>query len=101
MLSDAEIDHTLGLLALRETSSQRIYATEWVHNALTSWNPLLHTLSTYCRVEWQPVRLNIPFILLNLDGAESGLQCQQFSTLSVKTEERGLAIAYDGMEMEI
>jgi pyrroloquinoline quinone biosynthesis protein B len=84
VLTDAEMDHTLGLLSLRETATQRIYATEWVYNALTRWNPLLRTLSTYCPVEWQQVQLHIPITLRNLDGAGSGLQCQPFTTLSSK-----------------
>ncbi len=85
VLTDAEIDHTLGLLVLRENRFQKIYATEWVYNALTSWNPLLRTLGTYCSVEWRPVRLDVPFALLTLDGVDSGLQCHPFSTLSSKT----------------
>lgn len=85
ILTDAEIDHTLGLLVLRESRLQRIYATEWVYKALTSWNPLLSTLSAYCSVEWRPVRPGIPFALLTLDGVDSGLQCYPFSTLSGKT----------------
>src|SRR5579859_4154992 len=84
VLSDAEMDHTLGLLSLRETRSQRIYATEWVYNALTHWNPLLHTLNTYCSVEWCPIRLQSPTVLHNMDGADSGLHLQAFSTLSSK-----------------
>ncbi|GAC1349407.1 MAG: pyrroloquinoline quinone biosynthesis protein PqqB [Ktedonobacteraceae bacterium] len=85
VLSDAEMDHTLGLLSLRETHSQRIYATEWVYRALTHWNPLLHTLSTYCSVEWCPVRLQTPTVLHNTNGEDSGLHCQAFTTLSSKT----------------
>jgi len=85
VLTDAEMDHTLGLLSLRETRSQRIYATEWVYNALTHWNPLLRTLSTYCTVEWQQVQLDVPIALRHIDGKDSGLQCQPFTTLSNKT----------------
>ena len=85
ILTDAEMDHTLGLLSLRETSSQRIYATEWAYNALTRWNPLLSTLSTYCTVEWQQVQLGVPITLRHRDGADSGLQCQPFTTLSSKS----------------
>jgi pyrroloquinoline quinone biosynthesis protein B len=85
VLTDAEMDHTLGLLSLRETRSQRIYATEWVYNALTRWNPLLRTLSTYCQVEWQQVQLDVPITLRHMDGTDSGLQCQPFTTLSSKS----------------
>ncbi|MBV9689550.1 MAG: pyrroloquinoline quinone biosynthesis protein PqqB [Ktedonobacteraceae bacterium] len=84
VLSDAEMDHTLGLLSLRETRSQHIYATGWVHHALTHLNPLLRTLSTYCSVEWCPMRLHVPTALRNMDGEDSGLLCQAFTTLSSK-----------------
>ncbi len=85
VLSDAEIDHTLGLLSLRETRLQHIYATEWVYNALTRWNPLLRTLSTYCLVEWYPIQLQVPTVLRKMDEEDSGLRCQAFTTLSSKT----------------
>lgn len=85
VLSDAEMDHTLGLLALRETNMQRIYTTGWVYNALTHWNPLLHTLSTYCSVEWSPLQLQVPTALRYLNGEESGLLCQAFPTMTRKT----------------
>ena len=85
VLSDAEMDHTLGLLSLRETRLQRIYTTEWVHDALTQWHPILNTLRSYCQVEWLPVRLQVPIPLCKRDGADSGLRCQAFTTLSTKT----------------
>ena len=84
VLSDAELDHTLGLLSLREAGQLRIYATEWVYTALNEWNPLLLTLSNYCTVEWQPVRLQEVTPLYRSDGIDSGLRCQAFPTCSTK-----------------
>ncbi len=84
VLSDAELDHTLGLLSLRENRYLRLYATEWVATALTEWNPILGTLGHYCKVDWQPVRLQEVISLCQLDGVDTGLQCQAFSTLSTK-----------------
>jgi pyrroloquinoline quinone biosynthesis protein B len=84
VLSDAEMDHTLGLLALREMSSQHIYSTAWVYDALTNWNPLLRTLNTYCSVEWEPMQFQTPVVLRKRNGEASGLQCQAFTTLSRK-----------------
>jgi pyrroloquinoline quinone biosynthesis protein B len=55
LLTDAELDHTLGLLLLREASSLEIHATAAVHQALCNGTGLLRTLSAYCRVEWRPV----------------------------------------------
>lgn len=84
VLSDAELDHTLGLLSLRQAGHLRIYATEWVYTALNECNPLLLTLSHYCTVEWQPVRLQEVTPLYRSDGTDSGLRCQAFSTRSTK-----------------
>src|SRR5919202_154941 len=63
VLTDTELDHTLGLLSLREGRYVRVYATDWVHTALSSWNPLLRTLGAYCRVDWQPLRLGQTLVL--------------------------------------
>jgi pyrroloquinoline quinone biosynthesis protein B len=85
VLSDAELDHTLGLLSLREARILRVYATTWVHAALSEWNPILRTLGAYCTVDWQPVRLGDVLPLCGPDGVDSGLQCRAFATLSTKT----------------
>jgi pyrroloquinoline quinone biosynthesis protein B len=85
VLTDAELDHTLGLLALREGRYVRLYATAWVHRAISEWNPLLRVLGAFCDVEWQPVRLGEPTPLCGSDGMESGLRLEAFSTLATKT----------------
>jgi pyrroloquinoline quinone biosynthesis protein B len=85
VLSDAELDHTAGLLALREGRSLRVYATEWVYTAISRWNPILRTLRAYCEVEWQPVRLQETLALRGANGVDSGLACQAFSTAGNKT----------------
>jgi pyrroloquinoline quinone biosynthesis protein B len=84
VFSDAELDHTLGLLSLREAGQLHIYATEWVHTALNEQNPLLRTLSNYCTIAWQPVQLMRSMILHLANGADSGLRCQAFTTYSTK-----------------
>jgi pyrroloquinoline quinone biosynthesis protein B len=84
VLSDAELDHTLGLLSLREGRRVRVYATGWVHQALTEWNPLLRTLAAFATVQWQPVRLDAEVPLCTGDGLDSGLRCRAFSTGSTK-----------------
>ena len=53
VLIDAQIDHTTGLLMLREGQVKReIYCTEMVRNDLTSGNPLFTILGHYCGVNW-------------------------------------------------
>jgi pyrroloquinoline quinone biosynthesis protein B len=55
LLTDAELDHTLGLLLLREAGRLEVHATAAVHETLCAGTALLHTLSAYAHVEWQPV----------------------------------------------
>lgn len=55
LLTDAELDHTLGLLLLREAQALELHATQAVHEALYDGTTLLRTLERYCPVEWRPV----------------------------------------------
>jgi len=84
VLSDAELDHTLGLLLLREGRRVRVYCTPWVHTALTEWNPILRTLAAFARVDWRPIRLGEMQPLCTAEDTDSGLRCQAFSTESTK-----------------
>jgi pyrroloquinoline quinone biosynthesis protein B len=59
ILIDAQIDHTTGLLMLREgTQKREIYCTEMVHNDLTSGNPLFNILGHYCGVNRHAVPID-------------------------------------------
>ena len=54
LLTDAEIDHTAGLLLLRESQAPvRVFGAEGVERALRSGYPALAILERYCGVEWQ------------------------------------------------
>ena len=55
LLTDAELDHTLGLLLLREGHGLVVYATEATRDTLYDGTSLLRTLDAYCPVQWQPV----------------------------------------------
>lgn len=66
-LLDAQIDHTTGLLMLREHNRKlKIWCTEPVHEDLSQGNPLFSVLKHYCDVDWNPVKPND--ILQNLPG---------------------------------
>jgi pyrroloquinoline quinone biosynthesis protein B len=53
LLTDAEIDHTAGLLLLREsTTPVRVYGTAGVERALRQAYPVLSILENYCGLEW-------------------------------------------------
>ena len=55
MLIDSQIDHTTGLLMLREGKPLDIYCTEMVKQDLTSGFPLFDMLSHYCTINHHPV----------------------------------------------
>jgi pyrroloquinoline quinone biosynthesis protein B len=60
LLSSAELDHTLGLITLREATSLSVYATGPVRAALTGPFPAGPILSRYTTVEWHDVQPGKP-----------------------------------------
>ena len=75
LLTDAEIDHTAGLLLLRESATPlRVYGDAGVERALTDGYPVLPMLQRYCGAEWQPLE---PGRTLPLDG--SSLEVESFA----------------------
>lgn len=55
LLTTAELDHTLGLLSLREAPSLTVYATSAVTSALSVTFPLAPTLAQYTSLNWRPL----------------------------------------------
>ena len=54
LLTDAEIDHTAGLLLLRESRAPvRVFGDRGVEQALRRGYPVLEVLEHYCGTEWQ------------------------------------------------
>ena len=87
LLTDAELDHTLGLLLLREARGLEIHATEATRDTLRDGTSLLRTLSAYCPVNWVPV----------LPGADAplagGLSYRAFDVPTTKRARFGSADA--------
>jgi pyrroloquinoline quinone biosynthesis protein B len=76
LLTDAEIDHTAGLLLLRESDVPlRVYCSEDVRVALTDHYPVLRMLDHYCGVEWRPLTIGA---VTALEG--SSLEVEPFAT---------------------
>jgi pyrroloquinoline quinone biosynthesis protein B len=76
LLTDAEIDHTAGLLLLRESASPvRVYGRTGVERALRQGYPVLSMLERYCGLEWQTLE---PELALPLGG--SSLTVESFDT---------------------
>jgi pyrroloquinoline quinone biosynthesis protein B len=52
VLMDGQIDHTTGLLMLREGKPLELWCTDMVREDLTTGNPLFSILGHYCGVNW-------------------------------------------------
>jgi pyrroloquinoline quinone biosynthesis protein B len=70
VLVDAQIDHTTGLLMLREGRPLEIYSTDMAHEDLSSGNPLFKVLEHYCGVRWHrlPTEAGNKFSVLGAEG---------------------------------
>ncbi|HXV94848.1 MAG TPA: pyrroloquinoline quinone biosynthesis protein PqqB [Pseudonocardia sp.] len=88
LLTDAELDHTLGLLLLREARRVTLYATAAVHRTLCDGSGVLRTLERYCAVEWRPV---VPGADMPLAG---GLSCRAFDVPTTKRDRFGGGTAH-------
>ena len=94
LLTDAELDHTLGLLLLREARGLVVHATEATRDTLYEWTGLLRTLEAYCPVTWRPV---VPGVDVPLWG---GLSYRAFDVPTTKRarfgsgEEKGRVVGF-------
>jgi pyrroloquinoline quinone biosynthesis protein B len=74
LLTDADLDHTLGLFLLREDESPlSIYASEAIKEAVEEGLRLTDVLNRYCGVRWVTAPLAFEPLLYR-DGTESGLE---------------------------
>jgi pyrroloquinoline quinone biosynthesis protein B len=83
LLTDAELDHTLGLLLLREAGAVTLYATSAVHKTLCDGSGILRTLERYCPVAWRAV---VPGADMSL---ADGLACRTFDVPTTKRDRFG------------
>lgn len=72
VLMDGQIDHTTGLLMLREGRPLEIYCSEMVREDMTTGNPLFHILGHYCGVNWHrlPIEPGNRFSVIGGDHLE-------------------------------
>lgn len=82
VLMDGQIDHTTGLLMLREGKQPlNIYCTDMVHEDMTTGNPLFTILGHYCGVKWH--RLSIAS---DKEYAIEGIEHLRFTSVSLKSK---------------
>ena len=78
LVTDAEIDHTLGIALLREAGHLPVYATPAVQSILECDSRLLRITRAFSDVPVTELPLNIPVPLCYRDGSMSGLLVEAF-----------------------
>lgn len=78
VLSDAEIDHTLGIVLLREAGRLPLYATPAVQSIVDRDSRLLPVIRAFSDVPITDLVLNTPVALCHRDGSASGLLVEAF-----------------------
>ncbi len=80
VLANADIDHVLGLLLLRELQPLRVYATRSIRRILKEDNSMFGMLERVRKqVEWTDFAVDTPFVLCTPSGIDSGLRCRALS----------------------
>jgi len=77
VLTNGDLDHTLGLLSLRESHPLTVYATERVREGFTEGNVLYRTLMRFPgQVTWKTLSLGREIALNGADGEPNGLSVE-------------------------
>ncbi len=79
VLTDAELDHTLGLLLLREGGSVAVYASGAVAATLEDDSRILPVLRAFADVPLATLAEGVPVALRHRDGKQSGLTVEFFA----------------------
>jgi pyrroloquinoline quinone biosynthesis protein B len=77
VLTNGDLDHTLGLLSLRESHPLVVYATEPVRQGFTEGNALYRTLMRFPgQVTWKTLTLGRETALSGAQGSSTGLSVE-------------------------
>ena len=80
VLANADVDHVLGLLLLRELQPLRVHATESIRRILTEDNSMFAMLQRVPgQLGWTSFAPGTSFPLVNAAGEDSGLRCRALS----------------------
>ena len=80
VLANADVDHVLGLLLMRELQPLRVHATESVRRILMDGNSMFGMLQRAPgQLSWSDFHPGTKFTLLNAGGEDSGLRCRALS----------------------
>ena len=79
VLANADLDHVLGLLLLREFQPLRVYAAPSILRILREENSMFGMLNRVePQVAWAPTKVRSPFPLLDSAGNDSRLCCEVY-----------------------
>jgi pyrroloquinoline quinone biosynthesis protein B len=101
LLTDAEIDHTAGLLLMRESATPlRVLGDAGVERALTDGYPVLAMLERYCGAEWHTLERGQPQPLdgssLAVEPFAAGGDAPRYLGADVELEASGLVFSDGG-----
>lgn len=95
LLTDAELDHTLGLLLLREADRIEVHATAAVYKTLLKGTSLLRTLEVYTSVEWRRVEPGVEVSLADgLSYRAFDVPTDKRSRFGTRNAEEGSVVGY-------
>ncbi len=83
LLTDAELDHTIGLLVLREGTPLNIYGSPAILTALAEAFPIRRILQSYAAFRWQEAKPNEVFLIddggLRVQAFRVGVKCPRYT----------------------
>ena len=83
VLASADLDHTLGLLLLRELQPFQVWGAESVIQILRGENSMFGMLNRVAdQVQWNTIRAGVRFTLKSLLGNDSGIGCMPIALSS-------------------
>jgi len=105
VLTNGDLDHTLGLLSLRESHPLVVYATERVRLGFTEGNVLYRTLERFPeQVTWRALKPGREEVLAGVNGRESGLFIEAVAVpgkLPIHLEQLGAGDPEDNIGLRI
>ena len=105
VLTNGDLDHTLGLLSLRESHPLVVYATERMRRGFTDGNVLYRTLQRFpSQVTWRALTLGSESELAGIDGKGSGLWIEAVPVpgkLPIHLESQGAGDPEDNIGLRI
>jgi pyrroloquinoline quinone biosynthesis protein B len=79
VVTDAELDHTVGIVLLREARHLQVYATGAATAILERDSRILPVTQAFAQVEVTEMRLDAPVALRYRDGTSSGISVEPFA----------------------